>query len=254
MFHICSVRIFLAMAMSKLVFEGLWNFAPYWDNAPIRWFHSYAILACSSKVTEPFCFRMLNNFVKLVFFFVCLFFGLVQDPGWSWRWTEALLDQSSPPPRPAQQLACYPSLRLMKRRRWSGVWSTSLHHPQSTMETWRRSCWTPSTSRAAATPPATGGIRHSDRPPAEIWRVWCLLSFTQRWVHMFLRENVKTLFFLVIVVRYLFTGGRANVGQGLDLFATEQWLGIKQYCVIKLSLQLSHLAFHPCNTYHKAIR
>lgn len=73
MFHICSVRIFLAMAMSKLVFEGLWNFAPYRDNAPIRWFHSYAILAGSSKVTEPFCFIMFNNFLQLVFFLVVCF-------------------------------------------------------------------------------------------------------------------------------------------------------------------------------------
>lgn len=36
MFHICSARIFLAKAVSKLVFEALWNFALYQDNAPIR--------------------------------------------------------------------------------------------------------------------------------------------------------------------------------------------------------------------------
>lgn len=113
--------------------------------------------ASQPKQQNPFCFKMLNDFVNLVFLFIP-FLGLVQDPGWSWRWTEARLDQSSPPPRLAQQLACCPSLRWRKRRRWWGVWSTSLRLPPSTTETWRRSCWTPSTSPAVATPPVTGGV------------------------------------------------------------------------------------------------
>lgn len=43
-------------------------------------------------------------------------------------------------------------------------------HPQSTMETWRKFCWMPSMSQAAATPPVTGSVKN---PPTTI----CVHSF-----------------------------------------------------------------------------
>lgn len=77
------------------------------------------------------------------------------------------------------------------------------------------------------------------RSEVTCWSVNSLM-LVEPWGPIFLRENWKTL-------------GGANVIQVFDLFASEQWPGIKQYCVIKLSLQLRLLAFHPCNTRHKAI-